>query len=189
MIWHKKLRNKVKEHNSLKVLTKAGEAVSAEEMARAGDSESSNLICLGTLNHQGTNRGFWDVNSSRLHLGAQQCSIVLREELQKLVFNVPPDKCMLLSLKLNPQLFLTARLPLKLQYHNWLAGSGRLGQARASRISLDRDRQGRTGSQQGLVVKVTRDSFSKPFLWSHQSEDRTKSFHPLLVVKVPQTLR
>ena len=59
-------------------------------------------VRVGTLNHRRTNRRFCNVISSRLHAGAQQCHTVLREELQKRVFNAPPDKCMLLSLKLNP---------------------------------------------------------------------------------------
>ena len=50
---------------------KAGEAESAEEMARVRDSESSNSIHVGTLNHLGINRGVCNVNSSRLHQGAQ----------------------------------------------------------------------------------------------------------------------
>ena len=38
-----------------------------------------------------------------LHPGAQQCHTAFSFlELQKQVFNVPPDKCMLLSLKLSP---------------------------------------------------------------------------------------
>ena len=45
---------------------------------------------------------------------------------------------------------------------NRLAGSGRPGPARASRISWDRDGSDRPGPavSRGLVVKVTRDSFS-----------------------------
>ena len=51
-------------------------------------------------------------------------------------------------------------------YRKRLAGSGRPGPARASRISWDRDGSDRVGPavSRGLVVKVTRDSFSKPFL-------------------------
>ena len=74
-------------------------------------------------------------------------------------------------------------------YHNRLAWSGTLGPAIASQISLDWDWSNRVRPvvSLGLVVKVTLDSFSKPFLWCHRSEDRTGSFCPLLVVKVPQT--
>ena len=54
-------------------------------------------------------------------------------------------------------------------YCNRLAGSGRPGLARASRISWDRDGSDwvRPAVSRGLVVKVTRESFSKPFLWCH----------------------
>ena len=50
-------------------------------------------------------------------------------------------------------------------YRNRLAGSGRPGPARASRISWDLDRSERVGPavSRGLVVKVTQVSFSKPF--------------------------
>ena len=67
-------------------------------------------------------------------------------------------------------------------YRNRLAGSGRPGPARASRISWDRDGLDRVGPavSRGLVVQVTQDSFSKPFLWLHRSEDRTGIFRPLL---------
>ena len=76
-------------------------------------------------------------------------------------------------------------------YCNRLAGSGRPGPARASQISWDRDWSDRVGPavSRGLVVKVTRDSFSKPFLWCHQSKDRTWSFSPLLLrLTDPQSL-
>jgi hypothetical protein len=64
---------------------------------------------------------------------------------------------------------------------NQLAGSGRPGPARASLISWDWDRYDWVRQvSQGLVVKVTQDSFSKPFLWCHESEDRTWSFSLLL---------
>ena len=66
-------------------------------------------------------------------------------------------------------------------YCNRLAWSGRPGPARASLISWDWDRYDWVRQvSQGLVVKVTQDSFSKPFLWCHESEDRTWSFSPLL---------